>query len=315
MSQPLYPSFTPTYHHDQYPAIDPTNPRLDCSDKFILITGGGRGIGKAIAFAFAKAHAKGIMLIGRTHASLAVAATELKQMSPATEVFIRTADIMNQDEVQQAMDATIAHFGVVPDVVVNNAGGLGCIGSLTEVDLVDFYQAFELNVKGPLNVLQAFLRANRTHSPDAARTVINLSSGAAHVPFYPGGAAYATSKLANTKIVEYLHHENPTWNVFNMQPGVVATDLAKQAGRSNAPDAPELPAGFAVWLATQPEAREVFNGKFLWANWDVNELLERKELVERGLLTLTLKGWAEDTSTEDMKRRAASVSRDADRKE
>ena len=97
--------------------------------------------------------------------------------------------------------------------------------------------------------------------------------------------------------------------------GVVATDMAKQAGRA-AQDAPELPAGFAVWLATQPEAREAFNGKFVWANWDVHELLRRKEeLVDRSLLTLTLKGWAENSSVEDMKRRADSLKLDSIRKE
>lgn len=38
----LYPSFTPTYHNDQYPAIDPPQPHLDCSSKIVLITGAGR---------------------------------------------------------------------------------------------------------------------------------------------------------------------------------------------------------------------------------------------------------------------------------
>jgi hypothetical protein len=97
-----------------------------------------------------------------------------------------------------------------------------------------------------------------------------------------------------------------------MQPGVVATDLARQAGRK-APDSPELPAGFAVWLAACPRAREL-NGKFIWANWDIDEVLERtEEIQQRDLLTLTLKGWAEDCNAEELKRRAASVHRDADR--
>ena len=99
-----------------------------------------------------------------------------------------------------------------------------------------------------------------------------------------------------------------------MQPGVVQTDLARQAGRK-APDSPQLPAGFAVWLAAHPNAREL-NGRFIWANWDINELLERKdEIQKRDLLTLTLKGWAEDLNAEELKKRAASVHRDADQKE
>ena len=311
---PLYPSFTPTYHHDRYPAIDPTQTALNCSNKIVLITGAGRGIGKAIAVAFAQAHVKGIVLLGRTKSTLDETATEVKEASGGrTDAFVVTADIMSQSGVQTALDSTIEHFGGrVPDILVNNAGGLHGIGNLTDVDIDDFMKAFDLNVKGPLVVLQTYLRANRKHSPDAPRTVINLPSGGAHLPYAPMAAAYSCSKLANAKMTEYVHHENPSWNVFNMQPGVVATDLARQAGRK-ATDSPELPAGFAVWLSAHPDAREL-NGKFIWANWDITELLERKEEIQkRDLLTLTLKGWAEDLNAEELKRRAASVHRDAER--
>lgn len=52
------------------------------------------------------------------------------------------------------------------------------------------------------------------------------------------------------------------------------------------------------------------------ANWDVDEMLQRKADIQKtGLLTLTLKGWAEDCSDEDLIARARSVYRDADRKE
>lgn len=310
----LYPSFTPTYHNDQYPAINPTQPSLECSGRLVLITGAGRGIGKAIAVAFAKAHAQAVVLIGRTKATLEQTAAEVKQASGgSTKVFVATADIVVQSQVEEALDSAIEHFGGrVPDVLVNNAGGIHGIGNLTDVDIGEFMKCFDLNVRGPLTVVQAYLRANRKHSPDTPRTVINLPSGSAHLPYAPTAAAYACSKLANAKMTEYLHHEHPSWNVFNMQPGVVDTDLARAAGRK-APDKPELPAGFAVWLAAHPDAREL-NGKFVWANWDIDELLEKKvDIQKRDLLTLTLKGWAENENAEDLKQRAASVHRDADR--
>ena len=311
---PLYPSFTVTYHNDQYPAIDPSQPALDCSNKIIFITGGGRGIGKAIAVAFGKAHAKGIVLVGRTKWTLEESAAEVKQASGgSTDVFTTTADIIVQSQVQEAMDTAIQHFGgSVPDVLVNNAGGILGLGNIVDLEIDELMQCFDLNVKGPLTVVQTFLRANRKLYPDTPRTVINLPSGGAHLPYAPTAAAYSCSKLANAKIMEYVHHENPSWNVFNMQPGVVETDLARSVGRK-APDKPEMPAGFAVWLASNPNARAL-NGKFIWANWDVNELLEKKdEIQKRDLLTLTLKGWAEDMNAEDLKSRAASVHRDADR--
>ena len=303
-----FPSFTKTYHHDQYDAIDPTQPQLNCSSKIILITGGGRGIGKCIATAFAKAHAKGIALLGRTKSSLEEAAAEIKKISNGkTDVFIVTADIMVQSQVIEAMDSVIVHFnGSVPDVLVNNAGGMMGLGALADVDIDEFMKAYDLNVRGPLTVLQTYLRANRHHSPDTPRTVINLSSGGAHLPFTATGGSYGSSKLAITKITEYAHHEYPSWNIFNMQPGVIQTDLAQAAGRE-AEDKVELPAGFAVWLAAHPDSRKL-NGRFIWANWDINEILESiEEIQKRDLLTLTLKGWAEDTNAEEMKETARRV--------
>ena len=302
--------------HDQYPAIDPAQSQLDCSKKIILITGGGRGIGKAIAIAFAKAHAKGIALLGRTRSSLEEAASEIKKVSEQTDVHIVAADITVQSQVIEAIDSVISHFGSVPDVLVNNAGGLLGLGLLANLDIDEYMKAFHLNVRGPLTVLQTYLRANQHHSPDTPRTVINLASGGAHLPFAGPGGAYGSSKLAISKITEYAHHELPTWNIFNMQPGVVATDLAAQAGRKGE-DQPELPAGFAVWLAAHQDARKL-NGKFIWATWDINEVLARvEEIQKRDLLTLTLKGWAEEFNGEDLKRMAGSgmIKTNADRKQ
>jgi hypothetical protein len=106
----------------------------------------------------------------------------------------------------------------------------------------------------------------------------------------------------------------PGWNIFNMQPGVVGTDLARQAGRKSE-DQAELPAGFAVWLAAHPGARKL-NGKFIWANWGIDEVFERVEDIQkRDLLSLTLKGWAEDTNAKEMKETNSRGHRNADRKE
>jgi len=139
-----------------------------------------------------------------------------------------------------------------------------------------------------------------------------VGSGASHLPYAPGAASYAASKLTASKITEHIHHENPTWQVFNMHPGVVDTDLARAAGRK-ADDTAELSSGFAVWLAASPDAKE-FNGCFLWAGWDVNELLERKaEIQSKDLLTLTLKGWGEGMNVQEMKEKAASTFWDADK--
>jgi len=91
-------------------------------------------------------------------------------------------EITVQDQVEHALEAVVSHYGAIPDVLVNNAGGLFDIGPLIDVNISDFCKASKLNVKGPVIMTQAYLRANRKHSPEAARTVINIASGAAHVP-------------------------------------------------------------------------------------------------------------------------------------
>lgn len=253
-----------------------------------------------MAIAFAQAHAKGIALLGRTKGTLEETASEVQQTTSTTDVFVATADITDQTQVQSAFTAMVEHYGVAPDVLVNNAGALVARGAMIDVDIEQLWKSFDVNTKGPLIVSQAFSRAARdSREPDALRTLINIPSGAAHLPFYPNGGPYAISKLASTKITEYLHYENPGWNVFNMQPGVVATELARKAGRE-APDDPALPAGMAVWLSASPKAREL-SGLFMWANWDVDELLSKiEEIKRRGLLKMSLKGWAEESSDEDL---------------
>lgn len=149
---PTYPSYTPTHHNDQYPAIDPTKPAPDCSSKTVVITGGGRGIGKAIAIAFAQAHAKGIALLGRTESTLQEMSDAIKKISHSTDVLLAIADIQDKKQVQNAIDTTVKHFSGVPDVLVLNAGALKGVGSLIGVDIDDFWSSFEINTRGLLVV-------------------------------------------------------------------------------------------------------------------------------------------------------------------
>jgi NAD(P)-dependent dehydrogenase (short-subunit alcohol dehydrogenase family) len=99
-------------------------------------------------------------------------------------------------------------------------------------------------------------------------------------------------------------------SVFSFQPGAVATDMNRQAGYKPDMDAADftwevseeiksllggyddvsLPAGFILYLAS-PEAR-FLRGKYLWANWDVDELKAQAEKIEgTGYLSVGLQGW------------------------
>ncbi len=119
----INPSFTKVYHHDPYPTIDPARPELSLAGQKVLVTGGGRGIGRAIAFAFAAAGASTIVLVGRTEASLLVTKSDLEKQHPHLSVKVYVLDIADHDEVKRGFQYMQQHLQTV-DVLVSNAGYL-----------------------------------------------------------------------------------------------------------------------------------------------------------------------------------------------
>lgn len=84
---------------------------------------------------------------------------------------------------------------------------------------------FDINVRGNLNVFQAFL-ANASENP----TLVHVSTGGAHAPALMAGmGAYAASKLASAKLMDYAALENPHVRVHNIHPGVVDTVMNKKS--------------------------------------------------------------------------------------
>jgi NAD(P)-dependent dehydrogenase (short-subunit alcohol dehydrogenase family) len=220
------PSFTPTYHHESYPAIsERDNPLLSSAGKTVFVTGGGRGIGREVAKSFAVAKAQGVFIIGRSEEALVEACKEIKTLSQSVDVSYAVADITDAASVSVAFDNAIRLFGPI-DILIQNAGYLDGHQSIAKSDLADYWRAFEINVKGGLVVVQDFLK----RSPKPGSTIINIGSGAGHISYIPGYSAYSSSKLAFAKIIEYVHHENPELRVFNINPGRVATDMQAKAG-------------------------------------------------------------------------------------
>ncbi|GAD92416.1 hypothetical protein FG04599.1 [Paecilomyces variotii No. 5] len=276
-------TFVSTFHHYPYHSISETNPSLTCEGKIVFITGGGRGIGRAIAKSFAVAGAKGTFLVGRTKSDLQTAAEDITKLAETsnktTTVLYSECDITDAHAVASAFKKAISSFGHI-DILIQNAGYLDDHRSVVDSDLKDYWKTFEINVKGGLSVIQEFLKT----SPPAGSTIINVGSGAGHLPYIPGYSAYSSSKLALAKIVEYVHHENPHLRVFNINPGAIVTEMQAKAGDIAAPDDIGLAGSFSVWLAASKDA-DAFRGRFLWSNWDVDELKEKQnEVVSQNLL-------------------------------
>lgn len=223
MSAP-FPSLTKKWHTSSHPAIDPTRPELSAAGKTLVITGGGSGIGAQIASAFAKAGAPRIALLGRTQKTLSETEATLKKINSSIKVLTATADITDKTSLEAAFTTVVDTFGKI-DIFVSNAGYLSVPATVAELDGDDWWAGFKINALGSLYSAQAFIpRATE------GAYLFNVTSGIAHLPPIAGFSGYATSKLANAKLFDYVQVENPSLHVVNIQPGIVESSLNSKSG-------------------------------------------------------------------------------------
>jgi len=125
---------------------------LGLTGKVALVTGGSKGIGKAVARGLVQEGAR-VAICARTQTDLDAAATELAR--PGGEVFSVTGDLTREADVQRIVDATVRRFGRI-DVLVNNAGAApgGLLLDLTEED---WHQALELKFMGYVRCMKAVI--------------------------------------------------------------------------------------------------------------------------------------------------------------
>jgi NAD(P)-dependent dehydrogenase (short-subunit alcohol dehydrogenase family) len=186
-----------------------------------LVTGGGRGLGRAIAEALAQAGAD-IALASRSRASLEGAAAEIAGAT-GRRVETFTADVTSADDVGRLADEVEAAFGHI-DILFNNAGTniRGTIDQLTEAD---WDSVIDTNLKGPFLVARAV--GPRMATRGWGR-IINLASVLAHIAL-SGRAPYCSSKSGIIGLTRVLALE---WagtgvTVNALCPGVFATDMNK----------------------------------------------------------------------------------------
>ncbi|KFY15661.1 hypothetical protein V492_01858 [Pseudogymnoascus sp. VKM F-4246] len=281
-----FPSPTSTWHTNTYQSLSPTRPELSAQGKNVLITGGGSGIGAETARYFAKAGASRIALLGRREQPLLDTKASIEHKFPSVEVFVATTDITNKSEVDEAFAKFVGDQKL--HVLVNSAAMVGPHEPVQDVDSDKFFDCIEQNLKGSLFAAQAFLRHASTDA-----VAIEVNSSAAHINFSEALASYSIAKMAVFRLWDSLAFANPTLSVFHVQPGVINTAMNREAGGVSAvgfEDDVSLPGSFNLWLAS-PEAR-FLKGKYLWANWDVDELKARANEIESSEeLTIGLFGW------------------------
>jgi len=275
--------FVKGMHRKVYPAINPTNPNNSAAGKKVLITGGSRGIGKAIALSWAQAGAAGIIITGRAVKDLEAVAAELRETSPKTDVVALTADVTSEDAIVELYSKSKARFGII-DVLICNAGvfngGEKDFPIIGTMDPKRWWFDLEVNVRGPYLMIHHFIKQFNGAEPTG--TVIVLTSVAAGF-LAPGFSAYSISKLVDLRLVEYLDVEQPGIRAFAVHPGFVPTQMELDAFSAYTIDPPELTGGLSLYLST-PRADHL-RGRYISVNWDVNDMEKHKEeITEKGLL-------------------------------
>ncbi|MEC0710208.1 3-ketoacyl-ACP reductase [Bacillus haynesii] len=188
-------------------------------NKTALITGGGRGIGRATAIALAKEGVH-IGLIGRTAANLEKAAEELKAFG--VKVSVAAADVKDLTAVERAVQSVKEELGQI-DILINNAG-IGGFAGFLEQSPEEWENIIQVNLMGVYNVTRAVLPEMIERK---AGDIINISSTAGQRGA-AGTSAYSASKFAVLGLTESLMQEVRKHNirVSALTPSTVATDLA-----------------------------------------------------------------------------------------
>lgn len=216
-----FPSFTKTWHSKPYSSISPLRPELSVQGKTVIITGGGTGIGKAIAAAFAQAGASSVAIIGRREDRLKSAVEELSAAvgTPDSKVIYEVADLTDRAATIQAFSNIVKTQGAPIDICISNAGATPNPGMAIEVPDEEFMSLVNSNVRSTLNTAHAFIPRSSKNA-----TLLNVSTGLIHMLPRPGISAHAASKAASMKLIEYIAAENPEVHVVSLQPGSVVTE-------------------------------------------------------------------------------------------
>ena len=196
------------------------------SGKVAVVTGGSKGIGKAIASAFAESGAS-VALAARGEEDLARAAKEV-EASGGEAVAIPT-DVTEPSQVQALMDRTVERFGTI-DILVNNAGAAPFSSTVDEMRMEGFEKYFRVNFLSAVHCTKAVAPVLLGKNEGC---VLNIASVAGFVAS-PGLTYYASAKAALINFTRTVAHE---WaghgvRVNALAPGWVQTDLNQPARRT-----------------------------------------------------------------------------------
>lgn len=229
--------------------MDPQN--LPLAGKVAVVTGAGRGIGRAIALAYARA---GAAVVCGARSRNEIDETVALAVAGGGTASACVADVVSQAAMQALFQhAADTHGGV--DIVVANAGGGFQSRHVGDADPARWAETIQINLIGAFHTAHAAIPHLRARG---AGKILFMGSGARN-DTVPGMSAYSASKLALWKLTQVLAmelHEHHI-SVNELIPGPVKTAMTDFGNRSFAPSEwvkePDDVVPMAMFLATQPD--------------------------------------------------------------
>jgi NAD(P)-dependent dehydrogenase (short-subunit alcohol dehydrogenase family) len=212
---------------------------MKLKDKVALITGAGRGIGRAVALAYAREGAR-LALCARTVAEVEKVAEEARALR--SEATAWTCDVAQEDAVSQLVAEVQKKFGRI-DVLVNNAGVMTRASSTADLEVKKWDYVLAVNLRGPFLVTRAVLPLM---AKQKSGSIINVSSMLGRCG-YTDYIAYSASKWGLEGFTQVLAAETRSSGirVNSVDPGTVATKLTGFMGSK-----PESVTDVFVYLAS-----------------------------------------------------------------
>jgi 3-oxoacyl-[acyl-carrier protein] reductase len=185
-----------------------------------IVSGGGTGIGRAIAIALAKEGVK-VVLCGRREAPLDAVVQEI--LGSGGQALGVQADVSEEKDIDRVVSSAMDVFGSV-DILVNNAG-IGGGGAIHTHSVREWDEILAVNLRGPFLLSRAVLPAMRSKR---SGHIVNISSESG-LEYYPEDGAYGISKHALNVLGEYIQRENQELGirVDTICPGMVVTEMTE----------------------------------------------------------------------------------------
>lgn len=267
----------------------------DLKNQVALVTGGGRGIGRAIAQALAAAGAT-VAVLSRSKEELAETVRLIEQDRGRAAAF--AADVTDAQAIQNAVRSIEQSLGSI-DILVNNAGTPKPLAPFAESDITEWWRGMEVNLLGPAlcsrQVLPGMISRRRGR-------IINISTGGAAMAM-THFSSYICSKTALVRFTECLALENKSHgiSVFAVAPGTVRTAMSEYSLNSEEGQKwlpwfkrlfdegftvpAERPAALVVELASG--RADALTGKFISVYDDLDQLIDHAaDVQQRNLHTL-----------------------------